>query len=547
MKEQMYQIELNSLNLENKKMLSIIDLKNIKSDEEDKAMSLLHKICNTHIGHFAQINRIDELELSEKERDFVVKYKWDESDNIEVRARCNDVLIRYENDRRSRIIEASESYFIAYKKYNKIDFLYRSIIIRNFKEVNDEKFLKEIIIIITDGFEYPFWIKNIVEALQKSYSDDELIGLADYIKMEKKKLRNKSKFSEERAYIRTQYSLKTIIDFKYHKELALSYENEADCIANNKTSNTIYPNLKGLYQKAYNEIFKIKEKEQVIVERIKKKLLRERYILGDAIQKYGVKLKLSVSEDFEENTKNFIATISISSFRETIFLMLAVPFVSKKEIDAYKNSTKKAGFLVSGLGHSRLNDEGFTVGSADPQLALRTEAHRYFRVKRLYTIHSYIMHQQRCKIKVDEIELYDFLKNNKPNFIEKGNLIFWTKGIFAGLNNDFITASLILTPQLEHALHNIAELTHGDITTLEKKRQLSPILSQILPMLKDVFDKHVFFEINSFLQGEIDDNFRNNLLHGLLRPAEVDLQGRYLWWICLKIYFMELKNEANDY
>ncbi len=540
----MYQIKLNSYNLENNKMLSTIDLKNIKSEEEEKAMLLLHRICNSHIRFNAAINRIDDLGLSVDEQKLVVNHRWDQSENIEVKARCNDVLCKYESDRRKRIITASENYLLAYKKYKKIEFLYRSIAIRYFKQVNNEQFLQDIIETIKGGFEYPLWIKDIVEKLQESYSNEALKDLALYIKTEKEKLRNESKFREEREYIRAQYSLKSITEYQYRKELALSYEKEADDIANNKVSNTIYPNLKGIYQKAYDEIFIIKEKEEIIVERIKKKLLEERSILAKEIEKYGVKSKITVTEKFAENIESFIDTIELSSFKDTIILMLTIPFVTKREIDGYQDITRKAGYLVSELGHSKLNNKGYTVGSADAKQALRTEAHRYFRVQKLFIINSYIMHHQWCKIRTNETELYNFLKNSKPSHIEEENLVFWTKGILAGLNNDFITASSILTPQLEHALHNIAELIEGNITTLEKKRQLSPTLGSILPRLKDVFDEDVFFEIDSFLQGEIDENFRNNLLHGLYRPDEVDIQGRYLWWICLKIYFMELNEKT---
>lgn len=84
-----------------------------------------------------------------------------------------------------------------------------------------------------------------------------------------------------------------------------------------------------------------------------------------------------------------------------------------------------------------------------------------------------------------------------------------------------------------------------NITTLEKKRQLFPTLGSILPRLEEVFKEEFFFEINSFLQGEIDVNFRNNLLHGLLTFFEVDKYGVYLWWICLKLYFYEESCDKN--
>lgn len=515
--------------------------------EEKKAAEILHKVCFASLTGFTPIQTIEELHLTEEERSVIIKNDWPNSSNFEVRARCNDVLSLYQKDKRESKVKASESYLEAFKEFDKIDFLYRSISVRNFKVVNTDEFLKDVISAITENFKYPFWIQEIVKALKNSFTVDKLIELADYVEIEKNKTRERSKYSEEREYIRAQKHLDAINELQYHKELALSYENEADVIADNKEPNTIYPTLKDTYQKAYNQIFRIREKEKPIYERIKKKLLDENSIFVDALSEFGFKTKIGPPLDFAASVENFIANINISNFRETIYLMLTIPCVSKNEIDAYQNTTRKAGFFVSGLGHSRLNDKGFTIGSADPELALRTEAHRYFRAHRLYTIHSYIMFHLWCKIRTEEIELYDFLKSNKPSYIDEDNLVFWTKGILAGLNNDFITASSILTPQLEHTLHNIAESIDGNITTLEKKRQLSPTLGSILPRLKNVFDEEVFFEINSFLQGEIDENFRNNLLHGLFRPDEVDKQGRYLWWKCLKIYFMKLNDAICDH
>ena len=109
------------------------------------------------------------------------------------------------------------------------------------------------------------------------------------------------------------------------------------------------------------------------------------------------------------------------------------------------------------------------------------------------------------------------------------------------MDGDFVTASFILTPQVEHALYKIAQIKDGNITSLEKKRQLSPTLGTIIPILEDVFDEEVHFEISSFLQGEIDVNFRNKLLHGLFKHFEVEKYGPYLWWLSLKLFFNDKK------
>lgn len=540
MRQPQYRIKLNTTNLCHNEMLSAIDMNNIKSKEEEKAMLLLHRICDAHIFKQAIRNRIDNIELNDEDRELIVKYGWNQSENIEVRARCNEVLSRDATDKRSFKIAASESYLEAFKQYDKIGFIYRSISIRDFRAINTEVFLTDIISVITNGFNYPFWIKEIIELLKRSYPIEKLKPLSSYLESEKIKFKNTNKFREEREYIEAQFAIKTISGNQYHKELGLSHESEADMEVKNKKPNTIYPNIEGKYQKAYNEIYIIREKETPILERIKRKLLEEKKILMEATQKYGIKSKQSIPSSFKESIDNFIDSIEITTFENTIALMLSIPFAGGEEIKSYKNIVRKASFAASAFGHSKLDERGLTVGSEDPEISLHTEAHNYFRFKRMYAIDSYIRCHINNKVVTDGEELYNMLEELKPEFIEKSNLIFWTKGFLAGLNDDFITAAYILTPQLERALHNIAEIAKGNLATLEKKRQLSPTLGPILSNLKGVFDEEILFEIDSFLQGEIDINFRNNLLHGLLNPFEVLTHGVYLWWLCLKIYFMGL-------
>ena len=159
----------------------------------------------------------------------------------------------------------------------------------------------------------------------------------------------------------------------------------------------------------------------------------------------------------------------------------------------------------------------------------------------MYAIWSYLDLIRFNRIEVVSNDVYNILLANKNDFIEEDNLFLWSKGITAGLNKDFVTASHILMPQLEHALHNMAEIANGIITSLEKKRQEEPTLGKILPLLKNIIKDEILFELDSFLQSGADINFRNNLLHGLFSPFEIDKYGIYLWWLALKIYFF------NDY
>jgi len=253
----------------------------------------------------------------------------------------------------------------------------------------------------------------------------------------------------------------------------------------------------------------------------------------------GFKSKMAIPESFVKNADTIISNTTINTFIDTLDVMTTIPFMGKEEVKKYESISRKASPISCFCNYELLDGQGNIIGRADPGTALRTEAHVYLRQSRLYFILSYFDLHYRSKIETNEELVYHVLEKYKPVFIDEDNLMVWTKGINAGFNQDFIISSSVLMPQLEHALHNIAEIKNGNITTLASKKQLSPTLGSILPMLKDWFKDEVYFEISSFLQGEIDVNFRNNLLHGLFKPFEIEKYGRYLWWICVKLYFDE--------
>lgn len=498
---------------------------------------LLYRICHASLTDLEEPESIKMISLSEDDSETIFINHWDKSANMEVKARCNDVLSRFEKDKRNRKILASEIYLAAFLKYGDIEFLIRSITIRDFKAINTGAFLSDVISAIRERFEHPFWMQKVVRSLKKSFRVEELKDLSNYIESEKKQSKDNHWYCEEREYLQSQRLLNAITECEFHKEMALSFENEADTTANNKEENTYYPNLADDYQNAYNEIFQIKKQEPEIYERIKGKLLREKSIFMEMLSCCGFKNKIEIPKDFIKSVDEHIASIKVTNYINTIQLLLSIPFASMKEVNGYQTAAKRASIIQEMFGQTLLDKNGNEVGHANPQESLRIEAYVYFRQKRLYAISRYIHLHRAVKIKSSEDLVYDFLSKNKPIYIEEDNLIFWAKGINAGLNGDFIAASYVLMPQLEHALHNIAEIKNGNITTLEKKRQLSPTLGSILPKVKEVFKEEIYFELNSFLQGETDVNFRNNLLHGLFTPFEVDKYGRYLWWICVKIYF----------
>jgi len=509
---------------------------NFESIEEKQAVELLYKICEANLTDFRNGNPIQDIKISDEERVVIFQNEWHKSENIEVRARCNDLLLRFEKDKREITLTTSNDYLTAYRNYDKIEFLIRAITVRIIKELNDDNFLGTIIEIVQENDIHPFWLNKVFSSLMKSYQAQKFDIIIPLIKEKLQNAEIEHEYQEERHLINVLHSLKLLNTDGYHKEMALSFEKEADFTNNNKQPNTIYALLPDIYQSAYNEIFQIKDREPQIYERIKRKLVIEKQIFADNLSKYGIKTNVPLSEAFKMSIHNKVKKIRLKNYFDTILLFLSVRFIFKDVIDKYKSFCQDNN-LESISSTNRIDLKGNTIGEANPEDSIRTEAHQFYRQKILYEINAYFDLHRWSKIKVYEDEVYVLLKKFKPQFIEEHALIFWSKGICFALNDDFISASHILMPQLEHALHNILEIKCGVITTLEKKRQESPTLGKILPELKNIFEDEILFEIDSFLQKGIDVNFRNNLSHGLFTPFEVQVYGLYLFWICLKLFF----------
>jgi len=524
--------------LHSTELLCFLYPNNYDTDEEKQAIELLHRICAANLADYHNINLIKDLKLTAEEKSIVLQNEWSDSENIEVKARCNDILCRFQKqDKRQIIADTSDCYLDAYSEFGEKEFLIRAITARNIKVLNDDRFLLNILSELNKIYDNPFQLNLLVVALKKSYPIEKINAIIPIIEKHRNDSALEQDFFQERQYLDILRELKAFNDDEYHKEKALSFENEADNIVNNKQDNTIYPTIPDIYQNAYNEIFKVKNKEPIVFKRIKEKLIKEKQDFVEFLSLYGIKMKMSIPDDFKQQVKGQIKKIRLNIFYDVIQWFLSVPFTPKSEIEKYEVASRKGSPISSFFGNEHLDSKGNTIGNKDPQESLRTEAHVYFRHRTLYALVSYFGLHHWAQIKTDEAVLFYLLKEKRPLFIDEDNVVFWAKGFCAGLNGDLITATHVLMPQLEHILLNIAEIKHGNITTLERKRQESPTLSGILSKLETVIEDEILFEISSFLQSGIDVNFRNNLAHGLFTPFEIEKYGIYLLWICLKLYF----------
>jgi hypothetical protein len=91
---------------------------NYETEKEKQAIELLSKICATNLIDPDKFNLIQDLKLTDEEKNLVLQNEWNNSGNLEVKARCNDVLCQFEKkDKRQIIANTSDDYLSAYKKF----------------------------------------------------------------------------------------------------------------------------------------------------------------------------------------------------------------------------------------------------------------------------------------------------------------------------------------------------------------------------------------------------------------------------------------------
>ena len=254
---------------------------------------------------------------------------------------------------------------------------------------------------------------------------------------------------------------------------------------------------------------------------------------------YGMRIRKELDPSFIEQVKNFVEKVDVSRFDLLIRACNSTPLVPIGVIDKYCEISRQTFPMSTSFGSVQSDDDGLVLGKASPEEALSIDAHQHIRWRMGYIIVSLLKKFMYGHEFYSQEEVHSFLYKYCPDYIKKESLFLWTVGICAGLNDDFITASHILTPQLERALCNKAKQYNNELVHLEKEHQDQPTLSAALNVLSKHMPEDVYNSIEGFLQNGADTNFRNNLLHGLLHPYFIVKNGLYLWWLALKVFFCE--------
>lgn len=135
----------------------------------------------------------------------------------------------------------------------------------------------------------------------------------------------------------------------------------------------------------------------------------------------------------------------------------------------------------------------------------------------------------------------DFLKICElSSIIPAGRSYLFAKGLYAGFNYDFVTATHILAPQLENLVRSFLK-TRGARTIVvdsetgkEDEKSLNALV--FLPEADKLLGENVAFEIRALFCDEHGANIRNKIAHGLVdETVDNDALYIYAWWFIFRL------------
>ena len=123
------------------------------------------------------------------------------------------------------------------------------------------------------------------------------------------------------------------------------------------------------------------------------------------------------------------------------------------------------------------------------------------------------------------------------------------KGLLAGFEKDFVTATHLLVPQVEHVVRwhlkaRNVKTTVLDANGIENEVGLSSLLD--LSEVEEIFGKDLTFELKALFADPFGPNLRNEVAHGLLEyDAAQSVYAIYAWWFFFRLVFKTFLNRVN--
>ena len=505
-----------------------------QKEASNQIVSAIQKLCLADIDKIKDIT--DNISLSENEISLLNTLEPDSiSPNKEIIARLGDYLQVKKKERRVELIRSScSAYSTVFEHTREYPYLIRRLqLIRKVKAAfsselkNVFKYCEEVIY----NCQYPYWQSLILTEIRSIAQEQELKGFSSYFEKRVKYFKDQGDYQNALYSIDSLKTIGCINKNEWHIRRALCLEIEGDNHINAKVPNTYYPNTCKYFLDALHEIKDINGCKE-IKSRLEKKVTKEQGENIVLIQKCGVNLLREV-DVFKIRTT--IIDMGINDFKTGYHNMLSLPIISNDVIQEQsldKDSNSMLSYLFQ--DYIKLNDRGLKVGKANEVKFKQDLIRNELRSRYIYLLRE-IKNVMDIDRKLDKESVFYMVYHCGSKFIPQERKYLYAKGVQAGFENDFITASHLLIPQIENSLKFIAEQNYITVSKLSDEIQHDNTLGGTLEKIKDIADIDLYKELTSFLIDTSNTNYRNEICHGLMNPILIEYYGIYLWWLSLKM------------
>ena len=510
------------------------------TEEEVRLKDVLGKLCHR------DVQELDLMAFTDEDKELMREQGWSESENIELAARTMDVLRKDAKDKRAITKRSSDLYLQVYDITKHFDYLLRSIQVRNIKDICDPVYFEEVAKRLPQL--RPHALHLCLSALQKSYKTESK-QLRKMVEQRYGELKATNNYHEALTIVDSLQVIGALTKDEADYNRALMYEAEADYAEANKGEQTFLMQTHVQYRSAYQQIYRVRSKYPKDTARIKAKVEQANVDLVELLDVAGIKMEFKPNETIVQMVDEQCKQMQISTIYEAVYYyLLSVPFISEESVARYMQIARESAPLSTMAGVSSSDSKGNVQGTCDAVEGLRVEAHKYMRPNHTYAILRYIRTIIDQHVDCSLEKWMEYLDQYRPEWIENTTVQLFAQGFSFAMEGDMVTAAYILMPTLESYLRQWAEHEHGNKRHYENEKRDDEItLDVILNTLQPNFEnQEAWFELKSFLTMGVDENFRNNLCHGLMSYRKINLDGMYLFWICLKLYFKDWKTKNDE-
>ncbi|MDE2798468.1 MAG: DUF4209 domain-containing protein [Gemmatimonadota bacterium] len=204
------------------------------------------------------------------------------------------------------------------------------------------------------------------------------------------------------------------------------------------------------------------------------------------------------------------------------------------------------------IPHSTFSDND---EADDGEETIRAKMIENYRIHVDRVVRGCILPAQEVLLLEHRLREVDFINLARQSpIVPIGREQLFGKALFAGYDQNFVTALHILVPQIEHMVRYRLKQVGEQTTTLdsngiENEKGLSALMD--LPQAEEIFGEDLSFEIKALFCDPFGPNLRNELAHGLLDDmAFYSLEAIYAWWFGLKLvcntFWNALDNDAEQ-